>query len=84
MRMYNLLEYSDNYFMTSGSLSNYYEYEVNYNANENNVDNKKVNNNKTITSKSCEYKTKIIGSMPNSIDILNSEAAVPLKYLSNF
>ena len=36
MPMYNLLEYSDNYYMTSGSLCNYYRDEVNDSANENN------------------------------------------------
>ena len=34
--MYNLLEYSDNYSMTSGSLWNYYGDEVNGDGNENN------------------------------------------------
>ena len=33
MPMYNLLEYSDNYFMKSGSLSNYQRDEVNDDAN---------------------------------------------------
>ena len=37
MLMYNLLEYSDNYSNTSGSLWNYYRHEVTDNANENNV-----------------------------------------------
>ena len=36
MPIYNLLEYSDNYSMTSGSLRNYYRDEINYSANENN------------------------------------------------
>ena len=35
MPMYNLLEYSDNYSMTSGSFWNYYRDEVNDNVNEN-------------------------------------------------
>ena len=39
MPMYNLLEYSDNYSMTSGSLWNYYKDEMNDDANENNADN---------------------------------------------
>ena len=34
MPMYNLLEYSDNYSMTSGSLWNCYRDEVNDDANE--------------------------------------------------
>ena len=32
MPMYNLLEYSDNYFMTSGSLYNYYRDQINDDA----------------------------------------------------
>ena len=39
MPMYNLLQYSDDYSMTSGSLWNYYRDEVNDSANENNVTN---------------------------------------------
>ena len=57
MPMYNLLEYRDNYSMTSGSLWNYYRDEINDDAGEN--VNNRINNNKTITSKSFEYKTKI-------------------------
>ena len=34
MPMYILFKYSNNYFMTSGSLWNYYRYEVNDAANE--------------------------------------------------
>ena len=54
MPMCNVLEYGDNYSMTSESLWNYYRIEINddekkfYNAN------KRINNNKTITSKSFE------------------------------
>ena len=44
MPMYNLLEYSDNYFIT-GSLWNYYRDEVNDDANENNAVRIKINNN---------------------------------------
>ena len=40
--MYNLLEYSDNYSMISGSLWNYYRDEVNNDANENNTPNNKI------------------------------------------
>ena len=36
MSMYNLLEYTDNFVMKSGSLWNYYRDEVNNSANENN------------------------------------------------
>ena len=37
MAMHNLLEYSDNYSITSGSLWNYYRDEVNDDSNENNA-----------------------------------------------
>ena len=58
MPIYNLLEYSDNYSMTSGSLWNYYIDEENDVANENNdAGNYRINNNKTIISKSFEHKT---------------------------
>ena len=61
-----LCEYSDNYSMTSGSLQNYYRNEINDDAMENdNANDKRIKNNKTITSKSFEYKTKIIGKTPN-------------------
>ena len=59
MPMYNLLEYSDSYSMTSGSLWSYYRDEVNDYDNENdNANNNRINNNKTITSKSFKCKTK--------------------------
>ena len=76
--MYNLLEYSGSYSMTSESLWNYYRGEINDDANENNLDNNRINNNKTITSKSFEYKTKLIGSTPNNNNILDAEVVVPL------
>ena len=63
MPMYNLLEYSDNYSTTSGSLWNYYRDEVNNETNENiDAGNYRKNNSKTMRSKSFEYMTKIIGS----------------------
>ena len=56
MSMYHLLEYSDNYSITWGSLWNYYRYEVNNDENE--IDNtiNRINNNKTITIKPFEYR----------------------------
>ena len=42
--------------MTSGRSWNYDRDQVNGNANENNTDNQKINNKKTITSKSFEFK----------------------------
>ena len=56
-QMYNLLGYSDNYFIISGSLWNHYRDELNDFAIENNNANNRINKNKTITSKSFEYKT---------------------------
>ena len=52
--MYNLLEYSDSYSMTSGSLRNYHTDEVNDVANENNCDNYSKSNKNTTTGKSFE------------------------------
>ena len=70
--------------MTSGSLWSYYRDKVNDNAHENNADNYRINNSKTITSKSFEYKRKLIGSTPNDNNTLNADIVVPLKYLSKF
>ena len=42
------------------------------------------NNNKKITNKSFEYKTKLIGNTPDDNNILDGEFVVPLKKLSNF
>ena len=56
--MFKLLEYSENYSVTLGSLWNYYREKVNVDANENNATNYRTNNNKTKTSISFEYKTK--------------------------
>ena len=85
MQMYNLLEYSDNHSMASGRLWNNYRDKVNDSVSENNVaNNYRINNNKTTTSKSFEYKTKLIGSTPNNNSRLNAEVVVLLKYLSNF
>ena len=77
-----MFEYSNNYFMTSGSLWNYYRDEINDDANE--KINNRMRDNKTITSTSFEYKAKLIGSTPDDDDILDTEVVVSLKYLSNF
>ena len=84
MLMYNLFENSGNYSMTSGSLGNYYKDEINDDANENNADHNNITNNKTITSKSFEYKTKLIGRTPKNNNTLDPEFVAPLKYLNNF
>ena len=51
--MCNVLEYSNNYSVTSGRLWNYYRDEVIDDMNENNE-----------AGKSFVYKTKIVGSAP--------------------
>ena len=84
MRMCNLLEYSDNYSITSRSLWNYYRDEVNDDANESNASRIKINNNEKITGKSFEYNTKLMGSTPDNNNVLDTEVVVSLKYLSNF
>ena len=50
IRVYNLLEYGDNYSMTSGSSWNYYRDEINDDENENYNANNRRNDVKTITS----------------------------------
>ena len=74
----------DNYSMTSESLWNYYRDEINDDANENMAANNRINDNKTITSKSFEYKTKSIGRTLSNTNILGAEVVVQLKDLSNF
>ena len=73
MPMYNLLEYSSNYYEDEVNDEEYYD--DNHNA---------INSNRTATSKSFEYRSKIIGSTPNNNNILDAEVVVPLKYLSKF
>ena len=48
MPMYNLLEYSNNCSMTSGSLWNFYRDKITDDANEDNATNNRINNNKTM------------------------------------
>ena len=85
MPLFHLLECSDNYSRTSGSLWNYHRNEINGSANENNgANNYRINNNKTKTNKSFGYTTKTIGRTPNDNNILDEEVILPLKYLSNF
>ena len=82
MSTYNPLEYSNNYSMASGSLWNYYRTEINDDPNEN--VNNRINNNKIITSRSFEYKTKLIWSTPNDNNTFDAEVVVQLIYLNNF
>ena len=79
MLMYNLIEYSDNYSKTSGSIWQYCK-EI-----------PAVNNNNGIAifngandTDSLNFKSKIIGKTSDDGDIENVEIMVPLKYLSNF
>ena len=84
MPMHNLLEYSDNYSIISGSLWNYFRDEITGDANENDAARTKINNNRTITRKFFEYKTKLTGTKQNNKNTLDTEFVVPLKYWSNF
>ena len=69
MPMYNLIEYSDNYAKTSGSLWQYYRDEPNDNLAD---------------SKSFKSKIKITRKTPDDGSEKNVEIMVPLNYLSNF
>ena len=61
MPMYNLLEYSKNYRLTIGSLYNYYRGELNDDADNNNFA-----SNNVVSSKTFNYKNKIIGNTYNA------------------
>ena len=69
MPMYNLIEYSDNYSKTSGSLWQYYKDDPNDNITQ---------------SESFKSKIKITGKTPAAGNTKDVEIIVPLKYLSNF
>ena len=71
MLMYNLIEYSDNYAKTTGSLWQYFRDEP--------VDDGDIED-----SKSFKSKTKITGKTLNDDNEKDVEIMVPLKYLSNF
>ena len=70
MPMYNLIEYSDNYAKTSGSLWQYLRDEL--------------DDNNTEDSESFKTKIKITGKTPNNNNVKYVEIIVPLKYLNNF
>ena len=80
MPMYNLIEYSDNYSNTSGSLWQYYKEIL------------ALNNNGAITdfdgatniTTSFKFKSNITGETNNDGEINGIEIMVPLKYFSNF
>ena len=74
MPMYNLIEYSDNYSDTSGSLWNFKRDEIINNADVTNDNN----------APSFKYKVSIIGDTENNGTKNGVKIAVPLKYSSNF
>ena len=82
MPIYNLLEYSNNYEKTSGSLFNYYRdepSEITIGAGN------KAINISIRNSKSFDYKTKIIGSLDDGEDEKEDDTiAIPLKCLGKF
>ena len=73
MSMYILIEYSDNYSDTSGSLWQFKRDEIEGN-NDLTVDN----------SSSFKYRSNVIGNLSRTGTKTNVKIIVPLKYLSNF
>ena len=69
MPMYNLIEYSDNYAKTTGSLWQYFRDGPNDDIED---------------SESFKSKIKITGKNPDDDNEKDVEIMVPLKYLSNF
>ena len=67
--MYKLIEYSDNYAKTTGSLWQYFRDDP---------------NDSLADSESFKSKIKITGKNPNNNNVKNVAITVPLKYLSNF
>ena len=57
---------------------------MNDDANENNADNYRIYNSKTVTSESFEYKLKIIGGTSINNNTLYTGVVVPLKCFGNF
>ena len=76
--MYNLIEYSDNYSDTSGSLWQFKRDEVPNNDADLSIDN----------SESFKYKAAIVGKTADAAGgntfVKNTKIVVPLKYLSRF
>ena len=68
MPMYNLIEYTDNYAKTTGSLWQYFRDEPNDDIQD---------------SESFKSKIKITGKTPNNNNVKNVEIMVPLKYFRN-
>ena len=69
MPVYNLIEYSDNYSKTSGSLWQYYKDDPNDNIAD---------------PESFKFKVKITGKTPDDGNTKDIEIIVSLKFLSNF
>ena len=78
MPMYNIIEYSDNYAKTTGSLWQYCKDKPARNAN-----NEIIIFSEDDTTDSFKFKTKIKGQTGND-GTKDVEVMVPLKYLSNF
>ena len=80
MPMYNLIEYSDNYPDSSGSL---YQFK----RDEQNMNNGNIADITTTYSSSFKYKSSILGDLvaagANGV-LKNAKIVVPLKYLCNF
>ena len=74
MPTYNLIEYSDNYSNTSGSLWDFIRDEIGNNVNVTNDDN----------APSFKYKASVIGNTVTNGTKTGVKIAVPLKYLNNF
>ena len=92
MNLHNLIEYSDNYLDTSGSLFQYRRDEQNVN-NAENIDNVNANDSSSFKYKSNLLKELITRDVAANVDpdianahriFLNAQIVVPLKYLSNF
>ena len=89
MPKYNLLEYSDNYSMTSGNLWNYYRDEVD-NVNDNSSDSKSFKCETKITVKTKERPAQAgnVGDINQAArppaPTLDVEVSIRLKYLGNF
>ena len=73
MPMYNLMEYSDNYSDTSGSLWHFKRDEITNNADVG-----------SDNAPSFKYKVNLIGNTENNDTKNGVKIAAPLKYLSNF
>ena len=78
MPMYNMIEYSDNYSDTSGSL---WQFKRDEQLKENNGNLSDVS---TDNSSSFKYESNFIGTIPNGGIKNGVKIAVPLKCLSNF